>query len=207
MLLPILVALDFILCPAIATVSVTVKFGRDRLRDRRGGRDRDEESTDRGSEASSHRGDLRLGRAATPRPGHHRDHSVESSYSSASSVNQNQNSRGQEVLARSRSNSSAVAQALGLSQTPPSEYGRLGGPGVMGGRPRRDERSGSMSSNGSAKRSGMIGNRDDAPSSSDRRDRERERDREWDKMEKERERRLEYERTREPALSKSGSQR
>jgi PDZ and LIM domain protein 5/6/7 len=33
-----------------------------------------------------------------------------------------------------RSNSSAIAQALGLSQTAPSDYGRIGGPGVMGGR-------------------------------------------------------------------------
>ena len=38
---------------------------------------------------------------------------------------------------RARANSAAIAQALGLSQTPPSDYGKMGGPGVMGGR-RRD---------------------------------------------------------------------
>ena len=38
---------------------------------------------------------------------------------------------------RGRANSAVIAQALGLSQTPPSDYGKMGGPGVMGGR-RRD---------------------------------------------------------------------
>lgn len=33
-----------------------------------------------------------------------------------------------------RTNSAAIAQALGLSQTPPSNYAKIGGPGVMGGR-------------------------------------------------------------------------
>ncbi|KAK0503489.1 hypothetical protein EDD18DRAFT_633947 [Armillaria luteobubalina] len=44
---------------------------------------------------------------------------------------------------RDRSNSSLIAQALGLSQTPPSNYGRLGGP------PSRSGRSASGSSSGS----------------------------------------------------------
>ena len=33
-----------------------------------------------------------------------------------------------------KTNSAAIAQALGLSQTPPSNYSKIGGPGVMGGR-------------------------------------------------------------------------
>ncbi|KAK0463909.1 uncharacterized protein EV420DRAFT_1114308 [Desarmillaria tabescens] len=46
-------------------------------------------------------------------------------------------------IGRDRSNSSLIAQALGLSQTPPSNYGRLGGP------PSRSGRSASGSSSGS----------------------------------------------------------
>ena len=38
---------------------------------------------------------------------------------------------------RGRANSAVIAHALGLSQKPPSDYRKLGGPGVMGGR-RRD---------------------------------------------------------------------
>lgn len=53
-----------------------------------------------------------------PRLGHSRDASASSSASGGRSL--------------SRSNSFAIAQALGLSQTPPSDYGKLGGPGVMG---------------------------------------------------------------------------
>ncbi|KAG5638965.1 hypothetical protein H0H81_008185 [Sphagnurus paluster] len=66
--------------------------------------------------------------------GHKRDTSV-SSLTSVSSA-------GGEAR---KSNSAAVAQALGLSQVPPSAYGRLGGPGVGGG---RSSRSGSGSSSG-----------------------------------------------------------
>lgn len=58
----------------------------------------------------SENGNDRTGILITPRSGH----------SSASS--------------HTRSNSSAIAQALGLSQTAPGDYGRIGGPGVMGGR-------------------------------------------------------------------------
>ena len=45
---------------------------------------------------------------------------------SGSSLQQQQ----QQTHTRDRSNSSAIAQALGLSQTPPSEYRKLGGPGI-----------------------------------------------------------------------------
>ena len=50
-------------------------------------------------------------------------------------------SQQQQTHTRDRSNSSVIAQALGLSQTPPSDYRRLGGPGVY-----RSGRSGSGSS-------------------------------------------------------------
>lgn len=58
---------------------------------------------------------------------HSRDNSVSSSYSSNAES---------ETGGRARSNSSAIAHALGLSQTPPSEYRKLGGPGLyhVGGR-------------------------------------------------------------------------
>lgn len=70
--------------------------------------------------------------------GNRRDASV-SSVSSSSSHPRDQNPR--------KSNAAAVAHALGLSQRPPSDYIKLGGPGVgMGG---RIGRSGSVSSSGS----------------------------------------------------------
>ena len=58
---------------------------------------------------------------------HSRENSVSSSYSSNAES---------ETGGRARSNSSAIAHALGLSQTPPSEYRKLGGPGLynVGGR-------------------------------------------------------------------------
>ncbi|KAF6763775.1 hypothetical protein DFP72DRAFT_873357 [Ephemerocybe angulata] len=74
--------------------------------------------------------------------GHSRNTST-SSYSSASSVD----SQG-DVGGRKRTNSSAIAQALGLSQTPPRDYSKLGGPGVPS-RISRLERSASNSSLGS----------------------------------------------------------
>jgi hypothetical protein len=55
---------------------------------------------------------------------HSRNHSRNNSLSSSYSSN------GSENGGRARSNSSVIALALGLSQTPPSEYGKLGGPGV-----------------------------------------------------------------------------
>ena len=59
----------------------------------------------------------RLGRSRTP---------------SASSVSSSEDG----PSTRGRANSAAIAHALGLSQTPPSDYGKMGGPGVMGGRSR-----------------------------------------------------------------------
>jgi hypothetical protein len=52
---------------------------------------------------------------------------------SASSMSGSEDGR----FTRGRANSAVIAHALGLSQTPPSDYGKMGGPGVMGGR-RRD---------------------------------------------------------------------
>lgn len=72
--------------------------------------------------------------------GHSRNTST-SSYSSASSVDS-------QYVGRKRTNSSAIAQALGLSQTPPRDYAKLGGPGVPS-RQSRLERSASNSSLGS----------------------------------------------------------
>lgn len=56
---------------------------------------------------------------------HSRNHSRNNSLSSSYSSN-----AGSENGGRTRSNSSVIALALGLSQTPPSKYGKLGGPGV-----------------------------------------------------------------------------
>ena len=82
------------------------------------------ERSDR-SDRSDDRTGIRIGNSKNDR--HERDNSA-SSYSSASSVG--------EIAGRTRTNSAAIAQALGLSRTPPSEYAKLGGPGVtgMGGR-------------------------------------------------------------------------
>ena len=44
---------------------------------------------------------------------------------------------------RDTGNSAFVAQALGLSQTPPKDYGKMGGPGMVGGRLGRSESSSS----------------------------------------------------------------
>ena len=58
---------------------------------------------------------------------------------------------------RQRTNSSAVAQALGLSQTPPSEYGRLGGPGIVSrSRSRSRVRDGPAEAAGKLERSGTA---------------------------------------------------
>ncbi|PPQ91414.1 LOW QUALITY PROTEIN: hypothetical protein CVT25_014302 [Psilocybe cyanescens] len=60
------------------------------------------------------------------------------------------------MQARARTNSAAaIAQALGLSQTPPSEYARLGGPGVGGGGPGGPGGAGGRSR--SLKRDGVLG--------------------------------------------------
>jgi len=85
--------------------------------------------------------------------GHSRDTSASSSYSSVSSAAGDAAQR--LPLTRTRSNSSAIAQALGLSQTPPSEYSKLGGPGInnVSG---RIGRSGSTSSHGSSRRDGLM---------------------------------------------------
>lgn len=82
------------------------------------------ERSDR-SDRSDDRTGIRIGNSKNNR--HERDNSA-SSYSSASSVG--------EIAGRTRTNSAAIAQAFGLSRTPPSEYAKLGGPGVtgMGGR-------------------------------------------------------------------------
>jgi len=82
------------------------------------------ERTDR-TDQSDDRTGIRIGNLKSGR--HERDNSA-SSYSSASSVG--------EIAGGTRTNSAAIAQALGLSRTPPSEYAKLGGPGVtgMGGR-------------------------------------------------------------------------
>jgi hypothetical protein len=82
------------------------------------------ERSDR-SDRSDDRTGIRIGNSKNDR--HQRDNSA-SSYSSTSSVG--------EIAGRTRTNSAAIAQALGLSRTPPSEYAKLGGPGVtgMGGR-------------------------------------------------------------------------
>ena len=80
-----------------------------------------------GSEQSEYSNDqgILIG-STTPRPGRSRT-------PSASSMSGSDDGR----LIRCRANSAAIAHALGLSQTPPSDYGKMGGPGVMGGR-RRD---------------------------------------------------------------------
>lgn len=82
------------------------------------------ERSDR-SDRSDDRTGIRIGNSKNDR--HERDNSA-SSYSSTSSIG--------EIAGRTRTNSAAIAQALGLSRTPPSEYAKLGGPGVtgMGGR-------------------------------------------------------------------------
>ena len=77
------------------------------------------------SENSNDRPGILIG-STTPRPGLSRT-------PSASSVSGSDDG----PFTRSRANSAVIAHALGLSQTPPSEYGKMGGPGVMGGR-RRD---------------------------------------------------------------------
>lgn len=64
---------------------------------------------------------------------------------------------------RDRKNSTIIAQALGLSQTPPEAYGRLGGPGLTPGRSGRTSssssgsRSGSAYSRSTASGSGLLG--------------------------------------------------
>ncbi|KAF8163608.1 hypothetical protein B0H34DRAFT_795296 [Crassisporium funariophilum] len=89
---------------------------------------------------------IRIG--GTPkRPTHSRDNSA-SSYSSTSSAGGDP-----EHGTRNRANSSAIAHALGLSQTPPSDYAKLGGPGIMGAGGRLG-RSISGSSSGSGGKSG-----------------------------------------------------
>ncbi|EAU88673.2 hypothetical protein CC1G_01046 [Coprinopsis cinerea okayama7 len=65
-------------------------------------------------------GDDYRGDPTEKRRNHSRNGSESSAYSSSSSVE----------LGRKRTNSSAIAHALGLSQTPPSEYSKLGGPGL-----------------------------------------------------------------------------
>ena len=77
------------------------------------------------SESSNDRPGILIG-STTTRPGLSRT-------PSASSMSGSDDGR----RTRDRANSSVIAQALGLSQTPPSDYGKMGGPGVMGGR-RRD---------------------------------------------------------------------
>lgn len=73
---------------------------------------------------SRDRGDSHVGGARAMGAPLTRENSV-ASHSSYSSD-------GSDVRGRPRTNSSAVAQALGLSQTPPSDYKRLGGPGIVG---------------------------------------------------------------------------
>ncbi|KAF9014085.1 hypothetical protein BDQ17DRAFT_1342035 [Cyathus striatus] len=85
--------------------------------------------------SSSSTGDDRAG-IKISRPGHKRDGSMSSISSIDSSTG----------LKRARTTSSAIAHALGLSQTPPSEYRKLGGPGVGLG---RTVSSGSSASSGS----------------------------------------------------------
>jgi len=81
-------------------------------------------------------------RISAPKTGHTRGTST-SSVSSSSSA-------GGDDINSAKSNSALIAHALGLSQTPPSGYGRLGGPGsTMGGRVGRST-SGSSSSGRSA---------------------------------------------------------
>ena len=77
------------------------------------------------SEYSNDRPGILIG-SITPRPGRSRTPSASSMSGSDDGA-----------FKRGRANSSVIAHALGLSQTPPSDYGKMGGPGVMGGR-RRD---------------------------------------------------------------------
>ena len=77
------------------------------------------------SESSIDRPNILIG-STTPRPGRSRTPSASSMSGSDDGA-----------FKRGRANSSVIAHALGLSQTPPSDYGKMGGPGVMGGR-RRD---------------------------------------------------------------------
>ncbi|KIM48713.1 hypothetical protein M413DRAFT_15054 [Hebeloma cylindrosporum] len=77
-----------------------------------------------------------------------------SSYSSSSSAGGDSAIR---ARARADSTSSTVARALGLSQTPPSEYAKLGGPGVKGLGGRMRSASGASSvSNGSRSLFGSV---------------------------------------------------
>ncbi|KAF8969693.1 hypothetical protein BDZ97DRAFT_1794695 [Flammula alnicola] len=85
---------------------------------------------------SNDRGDIRIGGSGpmsismkSGTSGHSRENSMHS-HSSYSSDNDAADLEGRN---RSRANSSAaIAHALGLSQTPPSEYAKLGGPGILG---------------------------------------------------------------------------
>jgi hypothetical protein len=72
------------------------------------------------SENSSNRSGILIGSTA-PRHGRSRT-------PSASSISGSDDGH----FTRDRANSAAIAHALGLSQTPPSDYGKMGGPGVMG---------------------------------------------------------------------------
>ncbi|KAF9532197.1 hypothetical protein CPB83DRAFT_903757 [Crepidotus variabilis] len=128
------------------------------------------------SRSRSHsRSGLRMGDRTTVggsteggRPSLHSRENSASSYSSATDAEGEdvgeEERRGRDVAtrpghARTRSNSSVIAQALGLSQRPPSEYGRLGGPGVHRAESRRLGRSVSGSSNGSfSARGSAVGN-------------------------------------------------
>lgn len=101
------------------------------------------------------RGDQRVNEARNTthsQPSHSRDNSV-SSYSSNADSDHCQRSSQQSSQPRDRSNSFAIAQALGLSQKPPSEYAKLGGPGVNSVEG-RIARSASGSSSGTGNRSG-----------------------------------------------------
>ncbi|RDB21096.1 hypothetical protein Hypma_011867 [Hypsizygus marmoreus] len=92
------------------------------------------------SDRSSERSGIRI--PPSRNGGHKRDASL-SSVSSVSSVGESR-----------KSNSAVIAHALGLSQTPPSEYGRLGGPGIGVG---RKSTSGSSSSGSRSTHSRGVG--------------------------------------------------
>ncbi|TFK42313.1 hypothetical protein BDQ12DRAFT_269471 [Crucibulum laeve] len=116
--------------------------------------------------------DERAGIRIGKRPGHRKGEDSTTSFESAGSAErvrvESNTSRGRAESNASRgvdipitkgqlvrNNSAQIAHALGLSQTPPSEYAKLGGPGMGGGRGGRSgrggmsERSGSVSSVGS----------------------------------------------------------
>ena len=116
-------------------------------------------------------------RTSSPRR-HHRPSGSDASQNSNDRIRQLNHSRtsstsslssGGSRSLKSTANSAVIAQALGLSQTPPSDYGKIGGPGVMGGKngsiSRRNARPDSMKEMEKAMEEARIKTRNRQPSS------------------------------------------